>query len=105
MMLLAEILLDRCEDLTRQTHAMTAEELKALEPKRSEQTGGQMKIEIKRFKVTVHGGPGHDRYSVIIEEPTPSEAMAVVRYEHKLPIGAKLTAKPVHSKFIETEAL
>lgn len=64
-----------------------------------------MKIEIRRFAVTVHGNPPHDPYSVTVEEPTPDEAIAVVRYEHRLPIGVRLTAKEIRSRFVETEEL
>jgi hypothetical protein len=63
-----------------------------------------MKIEIKRFMVTVHGETAlHDKYSVAVESPHPDEAMAILRFDHKLPTGAQLTAKPIRSKFVETE--
>jgi hypothetical protein len=66
----------------------------------------KMKIEIRRSKVTVHSSstfPFHDTYSVTVEEPTPDEAMATVSYDHKLPIGARLTAKEIRSRVIETD--
>lgn len=66
-----------------------------------------MKIQIRRFKVTVHHGvaPGakFDSYNVIVEQPTPDEAFAMIRHDHKLPTGVKMTAKEIHSRFIETE--
>jgi hypothetical protein len=62
-----------------------------------------MRIEIRRFKVTVHAFPLQDTYWVTVESPHPDEAMATMRYDHKLPIGARLTAVTIRSRFIETE--
>ncbi|SRR6266704_2114449 len=52
-----------------------------------------MKIQIRRFRVTVHNVPGYDNY--IVESPHPDEARSKLKFDLRLPIGTKMTAQEI----------